>query len=561
MRRTLFARRRLLAGLTATTLLGPAAVTAQQPPAAPSAAPGEFARVDKNTGAVLVPLGSVVRYDTKATKLPVDLLVRDDSVAGVRLDPANPKIIVLTGRQSGATEVTVTFEDKTKQLISVLVQPDLDLLRKTLRQTIPTANVEVQPGVGGTVIVSGYVNKPEDADLVTRIASAAVGGNLQNVINAVQVGGAQHVLIDVTVAQVDRTELRERGFSFGIQGTQGGGISVLPGLATNGLTDRLFAGASVPVIVPTSQANLLVAGIAPSSYVAALRALKTEGVARFLSEPKVITQSGRPALLRAGGQQATLSPAAGINGPGVVLEQVGTQLEVLPIVFGNGKIYLEVTPQFRSVNVGRGVTTSFGFSPGFNESSVRSSVYLESGQTYAIGGLLETQAQTTLQKVPYVGDLPFIGAAFSNIVSDERETELLILVTPRLVDALDCTQVPKRVPGKETRVPDDYELFLESIIEAPRGQRQVFVNGRYVAAYKNSPTAGQYPCIGPDGKPGTCATPQFTPMTPVTPVFGGGYAKDVTPVVTPPVTPAAAEAPATATAEAPVVTVPAAGGQ
>ncbi len=545
MRRTLIARRRLLlAGLTAVTLMGGAAAFAQPPAIVPAA----DARVDKNTGSILVPLGSVVRYDTKATRLPVDLLIRDDAVAAVRLDLQNPKVLVITGKQAGATEVTITFEDRRAPLtLSILVQPDLDLLRKTLRQTVPTANVEVQPGVGGTIILSGYVNKPEDADLVARIASSAVGGNVNNLINAIQVGGAQHVLIDVTVAQVDRTELRERGFSFGVTGTSFGITSVLPGLAISNAAANLFGGGGgvgAPPITPTAQANVQF-GIVPAATLGALRALKTEGVARFLSEPKVITQSGRPALLRAGGQQAVLGPASGINGPGVVLEQVGTQLEVLPIVFGNGKIYLEVTPQFRSVNVGRGVTTAFGFTPGFNESSVRSSVYMESGQTYAIGGLLETQSQTTLQKVPYFGDLPFVGAAFSNIVSDERETELLILVTPRLVDALDCNQVPRRVPGKETRAPDDYELFLESIIEAPRGQRQVFVNGKYVPAFKNDRTASQFPCYGPNGlggAGGTCA--------PAGPAAVNGY-----------VTPAAQATTLPAADAAPVVSIPAPGGQ
>jgi len=251
-----------------------------------------------------------------------------------------------------------------------------------------------------------------------------------------------------------------------------------------------------------------VVGIVPANTLIALRALRTEGVAKFLSEPKVITQSGRPAQLLAGGQQAVLGQASGINGPGVSLEQVGTQVNVIPIVLGNGKIYLEVTPRFRSVNNGRGVSTSFGFSPGFNESSVQSSVLMESGQTYAIGGLIESEVQGSAQKVPYLGDLPLLTTIFSNVSYSERETELLILLTPRLVDALDCNQVPKRVPGRETRSPDDYELFLESLMEAPRGQRKVW-NGRcYVPAYKCDPSASAFPCEGNvcNGTAGGCAT-------------------------------------------------------
>ena len=553
MRRTL-TNRLLLAGLTAASLAAaPGALRAQ-----PAAAPSADARVDKNTGAILVPLGSVARYDTKADKLPVDLFIRDDAVAAVRLDLQNPKVLVITGKQAGVTEVTVTFEDRTRKNFTVLVQPDLDLLRKTLKQTVPTANVEVQPGVGGTIILSGYVNQPNDGDLVARIASSAVGGNVNNVINAIQVGGAQHVQIDVTVAQVDRTELRERGFAFGVNGTTFGISSILPGLATQVATGV----GGIGTIIPSAQANIQF-GIVPAGTLGALRALKTEGVARLLSEPKLVVQSGHPAYLKAGGQQAVISPQASLGGVGVELRDVGTTLEVLPIVFGNGKIFLELTPEFVTVNVGRGITTANGFSPGFNRTSARSSVYLEPGQTYAIGGLLETESQTTLQKIPYLGDLPFVGAAFSNIVASERETELIILVTPHLVDALDCTQVPRRLPGKESRAPDDYELFLESIIEAPRGQRQVFVNGKYVPAFRNSQTAKDYPCVG--GLNGTCATgalPQFTSGTPVTPVFGQNAAPVLppapagTPTTIPPAAPAGTPATLPPATEAPIVAIP-----
>jgi pilus assembly protein CpaC len=134
-------------------------------------------------------------------------------------------------------------------------------------------------------------------------------------------------------------------------------------------------------------------------------------------------------------------------------------------------------------------------------------VVLEPGQTFAIAGLLETSVQSSAEKVPYLGDMPLIGTAFSSVRHEERETELLILVTPRLQEAMNCDQVGKRVPGKETRTPDDYELFLEGLVEAPRGQRKVW-NGRqagYNTAWKCNPAG--FPCMGQVcGQNGTCAT-------------------------------------------------------
>ncbi len=519
MHPTTFLRRRALAGLAA--LAGMTAGSALAQPPAPGQPPGAPAvvRIDKTTGALIVPLGGAVRFEQP--KLVADVFVRNEDVLQARFDAANPKTLVLIGRQAGATQITLTYEDKSRATFDVVVQPDYELLRQVIRRTVPTATVDIVPGVGNVIILTGYVTKPEDSDTIVKIASSAVGGQVQNVINNLQVGGAQHVLIDVTVAQVDRTELRDRGVSFGVQGTTFGISSVLGSLAVSNVST--VGGATAP-ISPGGNANLI-AGIVPANTLIALRALRTEGLAKFLSEPKVITQSGRPAFLRAGGQQAVLGPSSGINGPGVILENVGTQLEVLPIVFGNGKIYLEVNPQFRSVNNGRGITTSFGFTPGFNEQQTRSSVLLESGQTFAIGGLLETEVQAQTQKVPYLGDLPWIGFAFSSVSHSERETELLILVTPRLVDALDCTQVPHRVPSRETRSPDDYELFLEGLLEAPRGQRRVH-NGRcYLPAYQCDPTVNKFPCIGnlctgPNGGgcAGGCGAPAPVAPTPAAPV-------------------------------------------
>jgi pilus assembly protein CpaC len=244
-----------------------------------------------------------------------------------------------------------------------------------------------------------------------------------------------------------------------------------------------------------AQGNLQL-GITPAGFFGTLRALQNEGIAKFLSEPKVVTQSGRPAFIQSGGEQAVLGETAGgLGSISVERVPIGTTLEVLPLVYGNGKIYLTVRPTVRSVNNALGLATQQGFSPGFNLQSTEASVMLESGQTFAIGGLLENTVQASASRVPVLGSLPYIGAAFSTVSHEERERELIILVTPRLVDALDCTQVPKRVPGRETRNPDDYELFLEGLLEAPRGQRQVW-NGRcYNAAWKCDPN-GLFPCKG-----------------------------------------------------------------
>src|SRR4029077_951740 len=116
------------------------------------------------------------------------------------------------------------------------------------------------------------------------------------------------------------------------------------------------------------------------------------------------------------------------------------------------------------------------------------------------------RTDVSTSKVPVLGDIPFLGVAFSFKNSTETEDELVILVTPHLVDAMACDQAPKILPGQETRTPDDFELFLEGIMEAPRGPRVVCPDYRYVPAYKNGPTAALFPCAGNANGGAGCGT-------------------------------------------------------
>ncbi len=475
------------------------------------------------SGSIIVPVGGAVRLQMKSKKLIKQVFNEKPNIVLVEADAANPAYVILRGQQPGTSKLELTDADNGKETYEVVVQTDIDLLRNILKRTVPTANVDVIPFPNGAIL-SGFVAHAEDVDTIVRVATSVIGGaggqNAQNVINALTVGGVQQVQLDVTVARVDRTKTRQRGFNVIVNGTSVSAGSILGGLTSSvgGSTSTTTAVAGVGIIpsaasaTPTSTPNLIV-GIVPTNIQLLLQALKTEGLAKLLAEPKLVTQSGRPAYITSGGQQATLSASSGINGPGVTYHNIGTTLEFLPIVYGNGKIYLEVRPSVVGVNQGLGVTTSFGTVPGFDQQEVRTSVVLEAGQTFAIGGLIQTNLQSSVSKVPVLGELPLIGPFFSQISQTEQEQELVVLVTPHLVDAMDCTQIPKRLPGAETRIPDDFELYLESLQEAPRGQRNVFEGRRYRAAWMNDPTAAVLPTgvYNPYGA-GNCATGTCAPQ-------------------------------------------------
>ena len=422
---------------------------------------------------------------------------------------------------------------------------DLDYLKKVIKNAVPNSNIQVIPVTKDAVILSGYVSRAEDIGMILAIAgnivdpalfdalsqssstqtnnpgqtnpTGAVPGNMpidpnaaattqpaqaaprtsQKVINALRVAGVQQVQLDVVVAQVSRSEFRQLGFNFlssrnsSFIGSTLTGLAAQPtavgtglasgatqgsALAANGFVSSATAAANIPFGVLNSN----------SGFLGFLQALRNESASKLLAEPKLTTSSGKQAFFQVGGEQAVLSGASGVNGPGADFRIVGTTLSFLPIVLGNGKIQLTVNPRVRSPNPALGITTSFGFVTGFDDKQVNATVEMETGQTFVIGGLIQNETRGIVNKIPVLGDLPFLGVLFSTKEYTETEQEVVILVTPYLVDPQSSDQLPKLLPGQETRSPDDFELFLEGILEAPRGPRKVIQDRRYIPAFKNA---------------------------------------------------------------------------
>ncbi len=423
----------------------------------------------------------------------------DDRV--VDIAARSPNTLALTGVGLGRSTIVLTGEDGSTETYRVIVTPyDIQELKRTLKRTIRSGNIEAIPTGSGAVVLTGFVDCAEDLTTAAQIVQAEVGG--ASVINNLRVGGVQQVQLDVVVAQVSRNELRNMAFNFlassehfFLGSTVGQAVANPPlvGLGSNNLSPMgVLSGAPG---TPGGQPTNFFAGVLHNSwgFLKFLQALRTEGIAKLVAKPRLVTKSGRQASFLSGGEQAIPVPA-GLGQVGVQFEEFGTRLNFVPIVLCNGRIHLEVEPEVSSLDPAAGTNIQGTIVPGRSTQRVRTTVEMEVGQTFVIGGLIQRTVNASTIKVPILGDLPFIGSAFSTKSHNEVETEVLIMVTPYLVDPLDCTQLPKYLPGQETRSPDDFELFLEGILEAPRGQREVFQNGRYVPAYKNDPSANLFPC-------------------------------------------------------------------
>jgi pilus assembly protein CpaC len=482
----------LLVGLGLSDRLG------AQPP--PPPAPGAARPAAPRGNTIIIPVNGTQQLQMTTRRRIATVLNQKDTVARITPKPNDPTAVLITGLEPGITRVTLTDENNTQESVDVIVQFDVEYLRTLLVRTIPTANIQPLPGANNTIVLTGTVANAEDVDVIMRTAVAVVGAP-DRVVNAMRVGGVMQVQLDVVVAQVSREEFRRMVFNFFENGQQHFLASTVGGAFTVQNITNLMVTNTI------GNPN----GVAPNAFfsiinneqgfLGVLQALRDENVAKLHAEPRVVALSGRPASFLSGGEQAVPVPA-GLGQIGVQFEEFGTRLNVLPIVLGNGKIHLEIEPEVSELNPAFGTSISGTVVPGRTTQRIHTTVELEDGQTYVLGGLIQHTVVGHTSKVPILGDLPFLGAAFSSKSYDETDEELVILVTPHLVDSMSCDQLPKLLPGMETRSPDDFELFLEGILEAPRGSRVVCPDYHYVPAYKNGPSAAVFPCASGDGRCG-----------------------------------------------------------
>ncbi len=474
------------------------AAPAQEPPPPPKLPP--------LTGTLIVPIGGTQRLQMSKKQVIARAINRNEAVLRVSPVYGDPTTVLLTGLEPGVAVVTLIDEKNAEESFQIIVQLDVEYLRTLLKRALPTANIDPVPGANNTIVLNGTVARAEDIEVALRIAQSLVLGP-DRVINHLQVGGVQQVQLCVTVAEVSRDEFRAMAFNFLFSGRSNffgstiGQAVINPATMGRGgaLSDAGAAFASPGG--PNGNPVNAFFGILTSdtTFLGFLQALRNENVVKLLAEPRLVTISGKPASFLSGGEQAVPVPA-GLGQVGVQFEEFGTRLNFLPIVLGDGRIHLEVEPEVSTLNAANGTTIQGTVVPGRTTQRVHTTVDIEAGQTLVIGGLIQRNVTGATQKVPVLGDIPYLGAAFRIISYDEVETELVILVTPHLVDPMSCDQLPKLLPGMETRAPDDCELFLEGILEAPRGQRTAWEGSRYVAPYKNGPTADKYPC----GSNGAC---------------------------------------------------------
>lgn len=327
----------------------------------------------------------------------------------------------------------------------------------------PTEPGLARPGTGVS---------PELVPLTEVIASVAE----PQIINLLRVPGSHQVLLKVRVAELNRTAMREIGADFlaidhdtgAIVGTQIGGATVnATGIALGATMTGSLAGAASNAVSPKTTAF----GIFPKGdFDVFFSALRRNSLLKILAEPNLMAMNGHQASFLAGGRfpVPVAQSSSGGAAPAVTVqfEKFGVELEFTPFILDNDTIRLAVHPTVSSIDFTLGTILVPGGSPvpGLNERSAQTTVELHEGQTLAIAGLLQLTLDGQTTRIPGLGDLPILGPFFSNTTGDRVEKELIILVTPYLVEPLNGCDLPPS-PGDEVVDPTDLEFYLLNRIE------------------------------------------------------------------------------------------------
>lgn len=378
--------------------------------------------------------------------------------------PVSNHRIRLRAEKPGVTTFTLTDEFDNVYSVEVFVDADVRELQAYLGRLFPGAAIEVV-GLNGSVVLRGWVTEPQQINQITDVAEKFS----PNVLNQMNVGGVSQVQLQVKVMEVQRSKLRQLGFNFLVVGQNGYFASTPGSLAPVASATLPFGGPPSVTIQPNALANSSLQWAITGSdtiFQSFLEAIETNSLAKVLADTALVTNSGRPATLVAGGQFPVLVPQQ-LGTVTVEYREFGVRMEAVPIVLGNGRLKLDVAPEVSERDVSSAVVVNGFTVPGITLRRVNTQVEMRFGETLMLGGLILQRETETRSKIPFLGDMPWIGSAFSRRRSEVAETELLIMVTPQMVAPITCGQLPISGPGTNTEPPSDHEFYFDGHMEVP----------------------------------------------------------------------------------------------
>jgi len=393
------------------------------------------------------------------------IFVSNPAIADIQVK--TPRLIFLYGKAAGGTSIYAI--DAGQQMIMnrpIDVEADVSGLQDALSALYPHGSLKAN-SVGGSLMITGNVASPVEADVVKRLATSYVTGNGQ-LVDRVQVTATDQVNLRVRIAEVDHTVVKDLGlnwdlllhpgsFVFGIAN----GSQVLAG-ATSGETPG-SASAITSIIdrnaVGSSTTDSIIAGFNAGGTLidSVIDALDQNGLINTLAEPNLTATSGETASFLAGGEFPILIPSGTLGTATIEFKSYGVSLSFTPVILADGRISLRVAPEVSELTTQGEIEISGYVIPALTTRRAETTVELASGQTFAIGGLLSNDTTNTANELPGLGNLPVLGPLFRSTQFQRGESELVILVTPYLVRP---SSGPLSAPTDGYTPPTDADLYL-----------------------------------------------------------------------------------------------------
>ena len=372
----------------------------------------------------------------------------------------SPREIYLTGKTAGATNLTLWQNKKVAAIYDLEVAYDISRLKQKLHDLLPDERDLRVIATHDSITLSGLISSTANLSQALALAGAFAPEN--KVVNLLKVAGVHQVMLEVRVAEMSRSLTKRLGFNFSYLSSGGDfGISTLGGLVSPAADGVLAAGPVGLAISPAVNA-LFRFNTGSATWTGLIDALKEDGLLKILAEPTLVALSGQTADFLAGGEFPVPVPQ-GLGTVGIEYKQFGVSLSFTPTVLSPDKISIKVVPEVSELDFSTAVRIEGFVVPGTTTRRTSTVVELADGQSFAIAGLLRETVVDSLSKYPLLGDIPILGALFRSRSFQKKETELIIVITPRLVKPFDMAK--QTLPTDFYIEPSDTELYLLGLMQ------------------------------------------------------------------------------------------------
>ncbi|MFN3146890.1 MAG: type II and III secretion system protein family protein [Paracoccaceae bacterium] len=407
----------------------------------------------------------VVESDTPFAELSI----ANPSIADI--STLSDRSIYILGKSPGRTTLTLLAPDGSLiSNVDVSVTPDIAEFKERLQQILPGENIEVRTANDG-IVLSGVVSSGAKLDRAIELAERYAPGRVSNLMG---VGGTQQVMLKVRFAEMRRSVTKSLRSSVGFGGTVGTTLGLAGGNNVFADGDNLSAvldadaETSATTASPASARASLGFAVGGVEFQVLLEALENKGVVRTLAEPNLTALSGQTASFLAGGEYP-IPIAADNGGVGIDYKPFGVELTFTPRVVDGDVINLEIMAAVSGIDSTIVVQNGGFLVNGFSKRETSTTVEMRDGESFAIAGLLQDDFTNLKGQVPWLGDIPVLGALFRSAEFDRNQSELVIIVTPHLVTPTRGEALA--LPTDRVRLPSEAEFFLNGQLLGRNGPR------------------------------------------------------------------------------------------